>query len=796
MDIVQQLVIEFKLQDFQVKNTLELFDEGATVPFIARYRKERTGSLDEIQIRDLGHRYTYYKELEERRETILESIRSQDKLTPELEKKINETLSKTELEDLYLPYKPKRTTRAAKAKEAGLEPLADWLLALTETQCDISAKAVEFINPEKEVDTPEKAIQGAKDILAERLSDDADIRKWLRELSVDRGMIVSAVKKEFEKEKTKFEMYYDFKEKVSTLPSHRILAMLRGEREKVLRLSLEIPNESAQQYLNSKLVLHPQSASAALLREAAEDSYERLLLPATETEVRKEMRDRADEEAIKVFGDNLEALLLAAPAGRKSVIGVDPGFRTGCKIAVVDDTGKFIENITIYPHEPQKEREKSAAILLALIQRHGTRLISIGNGTASRETDEFVKAVIKDVPAEIRPLSVVVNEAGASVYSACDAAIKEFPDLDLTVRGAISIARRLQDPLSELVKIDPKSIGVGQYQHDVNQTRLKESLDEVVESSVNRVGVDVNLASEELLKYVSGLNRLIASNIVKYRNKSGAFTGRSDLLKVTGLGDKKFQLAAGFLRIGGAKNPLDNSAVHPERYELVQKIAQTLKTTINELIGNTALLRSINKKEFVTDEIGLPTIDDILSELEKPGRDPRAEFRYARFNDAVTEISHLKEGMILEGSVTNVANFGAFVDIGVHQDGLVHISELSNTYVSDPKTIVKVGQVVKVRVVSVDAQLKRISLSMKLEGEPGAQSSLRLKDNRHHGRGANPQYGGGKPHSKGGNLPSASPPPQKPTVQTLAEKFGKADDKGKTPLKTIKPKINIKRLLP
>ncbi|MFW6244733.1 MAG: Tex family protein [Fibrobacterota bacterium] len=768
MNIQKQLVTEFNFQEFQVKNTLELFDEGATVPFIARYRKERTGSLDEIQIRDLQHRYTYYKELEERRATILESIRSQGKLTPELEKRINDTLSKTELEDLYLPYKPKRTTRATKAREAGLEPLADWLYELTGSEADPMAKANEFLNPEKEIDTPQKAIQGAKDILAERLSDDADIRKWMRELAADQGQIISTVKKDFEKQKTKFEMYYEYKEKVTSLPSHRILAMLRGEREKVLRLSLEIPSETAINHLNSVLVRHPDSAAAPILREAAADSYDRLLLPATETEIRKEIRDRAEDEAFKVFGDNLEALLLAPPAGRKSVIGVDPGFRTGCKVVVVDDTGKFIENTTIYPHEPQKDREGARAIILALIQRHNIRLIATGNGTASRETDEFLRSVIKELPSENRPLSVIVNEAGASVYSASDVAIKEFPDLDLTVRGAISIARRLQDPLSELVKIDPKSIGVGQYQHDVNQTRLRDSLDEVVESCVNRVGVDINLASEELLKYVSGLNRLIAANIVNYRNEKGAFSSRKELMKVPGLGEKKFQLAAGFLRIPGGENPLDNSAVHPERYGLVQKMATELKATLHDLIGNTALLRTINKKEFVSDEVGLPTIEDILSELEKPGRDPRAEFQYARFNEEVTGISDLREGMILEGTVTNVTNFGAFVDIGVHQDGLVHISELSNTFVSDPRSVVKVGQVVKVRVLSVDAQLKRIALSMKLEGEPGAPR---------------PQKGQQK-----------RPEQKKATTKDLQEKFGKGKKEQK--LKTVKPKINIRRLLP
>jgi uncharacterized protein len=801
MDICKQLVTEFGLQDSQVQNTLALFDEGGTVPFIARYRKERTGGLDEVQIRDLMHRYAYYKELDERRAVILESIKTQGKLTPELEKRVNATLSKTELEDLYLPYKPKRATRATKAKDAGLEPLADWLYGLDDEKSDVLIKAAEFINPEKDVDTPTKAIQGAKDILAERLSDDADIRKWLRELAVDQGLIVSTVKKDFEGQKSKFEMYYDFKEKASAIPSHRILAMLRGEREKVLRLSLELPADTAVQYLCSKLIRHPKSPAAVYLREASADSFDRLLHPATETEIRKEIRDRADEEAIKVFGGNLEALLLAAPAGRKSVIGVDPGFRTGCKVAVVDDTGKFIENFTVYPHEPQKETEKARMALLALIQRHNVRLIAVGNGTASRETDEFVREAIKDVPVEIRPLCVVVSEAGASVYSASDVAIKEFPDLDLTVRGAISIARRLQDPLSELVKIDPKSIGVGQYQHDVNQTRLKDSLDEVVESSVNRVGVDVNLASEELLKNVSGLNRLIAANIVKYRNENGAFSKRKDLLKVPGLGEKKYQLAAGFLRIPGGKNPLDNSAVHPESYDIVKKMVEELKTTINELIGNTVLLRSINKKDFVTDDIGLPTINDILSELEKPGRDPRAEFNYAKFNENVTEISHLTEGMILEGTVTNVTNFGAFVDIGVHQDGLVHISELSNTYVSDPKTVVKAGQVVKVRVVKIDAELKRIALSMKLESEPGAPSAPRPpkpKDAIHrreeHRKDERRKDDRPKQQSQ---LPIKPQPPIKPqaSVQMLKDKFSKSDGV-KPPLKTIKPVINIKRLLP
>lgn len=769
MNIIAQLIEDFKLQSFQVQNTITLFDEGATVPFIARYRKERTGTLDEIQIRDLLHKYTYYKELDERRAAILDSIRSQEKLTSELEKKINKTLSKTELEDLYLPYKPKRTTRATKAKDAGLEPLAHWLTELKDNEYDLLSKASKFINKEKGFDTAEKALGGARDILAEELSDNADIRKWMRETAIDEGFISSEVKKEYEGKKTKFEMYYNYKEKVSTLPSHRILAMLRGEREKVLRLSLLTPEESSKNYIAKKLIKYPQSASAQQLQLVIEDSFNRLLLPATETEIRKEIRDRADSEAIKVFGENLEGLLLSPPAGRKAVIGVDPGFRTGCKLAVIDDTGKYIEHANIYPNAPQKNTEEASTILLTYCQKYDIRLIAIGNGTASRETDEFVKNVIKNIPTEKRPVSVVVNESGASVYSASDVAIKEFPDLDLTVRGAISIARRLQDPLSELVKIDPKSIGVGQYQHDVNQSRLKNSLDEVVESCVNRVGVDVNLASVELLKYVSGLNRLIASNIVLYRNQHGAFASRKSLLDVPGMGTKKFQLSAGFLRIPGSSNPLDNSSVHPERYELVGKMADELKTNVHQLIGNTNLIKSIDKNKFISDEAGLPTIEDILQELEKPGRDPREEFRYARFDESVMEIGDLREGMLLEGTITNVTNFGAFVDIGVHQDGLVHISELANRFVEDPRQVVKVGQVVKVRVMKVEPELKRIALSMKLESTNSGQSK----------RISHKKYTAKTPSNR----------------NDLAKRFSDQDPK-KQKLKTIKPKFNIKQIMP
>jgi uncharacterized protein len=777
MDIKQQLTNEFKLQQIQVDSTLALFDEGATVPFIARYRKERTGGLDEVQIRDLLHQYTYYKELDERRATILDSIKEQGKLTPELEAKINATLSKTELEDLYLPYKPKRLTRGKKARDAGLEPLALWLLGLDDASADLAVQASQFVNVEAGFDSPEKALHGACDIIAEDVADNADARKWLRELALEQGEMVCKVRKEFAEQKTKFQMYYDYREKVSSLPSHRVLAMLRGEREKVITAALEFPQEAACAYIESQFVKHPSSAAGALLKTTMKDALDRLLSLATETEVRKEIRENSEEEAFKVFGENLRHLLMAPPAGRLPVLGIDPGFRTGCKVVALDSTGNLIENTVIYPGEPKNDVEGATRTVLKLIEKHGIKLIAIGNGTAGRETDSFARAAISSLPADKRPICVVVNESGASVYSASDVAIKEFPDHDLTVRGAVSIARRLQDPLSELVKIDPKSIGVGQYQHDVGQTQLKSSLEEVVESCVNQVGVELNLASEELLSFVSGLNRNIAANIVKFRKENGAFSSRKDLQKVTGLGAKTFEQAAGFLRIRGAKNPLDNSAVHPERYEFVQAMATELKSSIEAMIGNMELLRTIDKKKFITAEIGLPTIEDIIRELEKPGRDPREEFKYATFNDSVKEIKDLSPGMTLEGTVTNVTNFGAFVDIGVHQDGLVHISQLADRYVQDPKTVVKVGQVVKVCVLDVDKDLKRIALSMK-SGEPGQK----------------PQ-----PRPEQTPKPRQSPPPAPKPAMSTAEKLRQWQNGGKPQqekrLVTIKPKINMKEIL-
>jgi uncharacterized protein len=713
MDITIQLTRELNLDLRKIDATIALLDEGATIPFIARYRKEVIGNLDETQIRSISHRLSYYRELEDRKLTILEAIRSQGKLTPELETKIEATINKTELEDLYLPYKPKRATRASKAREAGLEPLAHWLLSLEDEKADLLAHASGFIDAEKGFATAEKALHGACDILAEDSSTDPDLRRQQRELAMDRGFFVSKVRKDFEGTKTKFEMYYDYREPTKSIPSHRMLALLRGEREKVLSLKLEIPEETAVSQIEKKMIRHPRSAAVEILKKTAADCFERLLQPATETEVRKEIRLVSEEAAIRVFGENLKELLLAPPAGQKPVLGVDPGFRTGCKVAALGPTGQFLEYKAIFPHEPQKALGEAKRIVLDMIERHAVALIAIGNGTASRETEAFIRSVLEDVSPESRPVSLIVSEAGASIYSASEVAAAEFPELDVTVRGAISIGRRLQDPLSELVKIDPKAIGVGQYQHDVDQKLLKTALDDVVESCVNSVGVNLNLASEELLKYVSGLTQTIARNIVQHRNEHGPFKTRDQLEKVSGVGSKTFEQAAGFLRIPHGGHPLDNSAVHPERYELVKKMAGSLGTSLEKMIGNTKLLQSLDKNRFVSEDAGLPTIDDILQELEKPGRDPRRSFEYAKFSEEIKDLADLSPGMVLEGSVTNVTNFGAFVDIGVHQDGLVHISELADRYVRDPREIVKVGQVVKVRVLSVDPDLKRIALSLR-----------------------------------------------------------------------------------
>lgn len=709
--IARVITRELGLQPFQVSNTLELFGQGATIPFIARYRKEMTGLLDEVQIRSIRDRFDYIKELEERRTAILKSIEEQGKLTDELKDKIEACLVKQELEDLYLPYKPKRKTKGMAAKEKGLEPLAMelWLQARSIVPDDLAGR---FINPELGVNSIKEALEGAKYIIAESISDDAEVRKFIREVTMEKGIMTSAVKEEFKEQKTKFNQYYEFKEPLKGIPSHRFLAIMRGENEEVLTATIEAPADEINKYLIDKFIRNGSYSQAHFLTEVIGFSYRVYLNSSIEVELRAEVKERSDAEAIKVFSENLRNLLLAPPAGSKSIMGIDPGLRTGCKIAIVDSTGKFLEYDTVFPHGSAHQRQDAAISLAALAKKHGMELAAIGNGTASRETDVFVREVIKQNKG-IRLQPVVVNESGASVYSASDLAREEFPDLDVSVRGAISIARRLQDPLAELVKIDPKSIGVGQYQHDVNQPKLRQALHETVESCVNFVGVDLNTASYSLLSYVSGLSETMAKNIVKYRDENGAFGNRKELLKVPRLGPKAFEQAAGFLRIRNGQDPLDNSAVHPESYPIVKQMAKDIKVKVDQLVGNALFADKIDLKKYVTDTVGLPTLNDILAELKKPGRDPREKFELANFMEGVTEISHLKAGMVMEGVVTNVANFGAFVDIGVHQDGLVHISQLANKYVRDPKEVVKVGQKVKVKVLEVDLERRRIALSMK-----------------------------------------------------------------------------------
>ncbi len=693
----------------RVESTLKLLEEGATVPFIARYRKEATGNLDEVKIHDIEERRRFYTDLEARRAAVLNSIEKQGKLTGELKAKIAGVYEKAELEDLYLPYKPKRKTKASVAFERGLEPLAQYIWEQTGEQ-PVGEFAQQFVNPEKEVPTPEAAIEGALHIIAERIAENADFRKQLRDRLLREGVVRAKVAAGKESEKTKYEMYYNFEETVPKIPSHRMLAIRRGAREGVLSFTVDVDPEKTIPDLVSQVARDSQPAFALLLEIATRDAYERLLYPSIQNEVRSMLRERAESEAIKVFEENLRTLLLAPPAGRIGVIGIDPGQRTGCKVAVVDETGKFLENQTIHPTEPKQDLEGAEKILIDLIQKYNVRGIATGNGTGSRETDTFVRSIVDKHKLDL--FVVVVNEAGASVYSASKRARAEFPKLDVTVRGAISIARRLQDPLAELVKTDPKSIGVGQYQHDVDQKKLKRGLAAAVESCVNRVGVDLNSASVDLLKYVSGIGDKIAQGIVSYRDAHGMFRSRDQLRQIEGFGAKTFEQAAGFLRIKDSENPLDRTAVHPESYPVVEKMAASLNIPAGELIENLAHINAIDFKAFES-EAGKFTVSDIREELLKPGRDPRAEFVVPKFREDVKEIADLKEGMELEGTVTNVTNFGAFVDLGVHQDGLVHISELSHKYIQDARQAAKVGDIVKVKVIGVDSALKRISLSMK-----------------------------------------------------------------------------------
>jgi len=726
--IHQRIADELGVHPNQVVAAVQLLDDGATVPFIARYRKEVTGNLDDTQLRTLEERLIYLRELEDRRAAILASIEEQGKLTPELRKDIEGAETKQRLEDLYLPYKPKRRTKAQIAREAGLAPLADALYG--DPRLDPEIEAAKYVNPEKE--PPEKhvpdvkaALDGARQILMERFAEDAALLEKLRKHLNEHARIVSTVVEGKEEAGAKFRDWFDFREPIMSAPSHRVLALLRGRNEDVLRLGLKTDNELRDPPESSPCIAmiarhvgiaEQGRAADKWLAETVRWTWLVKLSLHLETELMGVLRERAETEAIRVFARNLHDLLLAAPAGPKTVIGLDPGIRTGVKVAVVDATGKLLDTTTIYPFEPRRDWEVSIAALRQLAQKHDAALIAIGNGTASRETDKLAGDLMKRYP-ELKLTKIVVSEAGASVYSASELAAREFPELDVSLRGAVSIARRLQDPLAELVKIDPKSIGVGQYQHDVNQAKLAKSLDAVVEDCVNSVGVDVNTASAPLLARISGLNSTLAANIVGYRDTHGAFSSRAALKKVPRLGDKTFEQAAGFLRVNGGENPLDASAVHPEAYPVVERILADLGKGVREIIGDSRVVRALRPEKYADERFGLPTVQDILKELEKPGRDPRPEFRTAAFREGIEGLKDLEPGMQLEGVVTNVTNFGAFVDIGVHQDGLVHISALANTYVKDPHSVVKAGDVVKVKVLEVDVPRKRIALSMRLTDE-------------------------------------------------------------------------------
>ncbi|MBD2295614.1 RNA-binding transcriptional accessory protein [Anabaena sphaerica FACHB-251] len=714
LNIPQLLATELELKPHQVQNALELLAEGATIPFIARYRKERTNEMNEVQLRDLADRHTYLTELEERKQVILNAIAQQDKLTDELQQKIASCLQKTELEDLYLPYKPKRRTRATIAREKGLEPLAAFIKSLNVkngVSAELAIEAAKYVSEEKGVKTAEEALKGASDILAEEVAEKAELRAYLRDYLLAEGVFISRIKDEHPEGTTKFEMYRNYQIKVKNIAPHNMLALCRGEAEKILNFEIAFDEDFVLSYLESQEIKTKVRTIRDFYQPMLKDAFNRLMKISLIGEVISEKKTYSDIESIKTFETNLRELLLSAPAGMKPTLALDPGFRTGCKVAVLDQTGQFLEYQAVFPHQAAEQRKKAAQTIKNLIEKYKIELIAIGNGTASRETDEFVAEVLAN--CERKPVKVMVNESGASIYSASKVALEEFPELDVTVRGAISIGRRLQDPLAELVKIDPKSIGVGQYQHDVDQKLLKKKLDETVESCVNYVGVDLNTASKELLTFVSGITPTVANNIIAYRNQNGAFKNRKQLLKVAKLGPKAFEQAAGFLRIRDGENPLDNTAVHPESYSLVQSIATDLQVPLNQVTQIAERLKKTNLRKYVTDTIGEPTLRDILSELEKPGRDPRAEFKYATFKEGIKEIRDLSVGMELEGIVTNVANFGAFVDIGVHQDGLVHISQLADRFVDDPNKIVKVGQVVKVQVLEINEKLKRIGLSMK-----------------------------------------------------------------------------------
>lgn len=707
-----------KIDTKQVVATARLLDEGGTVPFIARYRKEVTGSLDEVAIMQIRDEIERLRQLEQRREAILKSVEAQGKLSEELKEKFLDAETLSQLEDLYLPYKPKRRTKATIAREKGLEPLAQFILA--QQTNSLQAEAEKYINIEKEVATVEDALQGARDIVAETISEDATSREQVRNLFKTKATIRSRVVRGKEEEGAKFEDYFDWEERLADCPSHRLLAMRRGEKEDFLFLDIKPPEEDALDILKH-LFIKSKGEAAEQIKLAIEDGYGRLLQPSIEAETRSASKELADEKAIEVFAQNIRELLLASPLGQKAILAIDPGIRTGCKTVALDKQGKLLDDTVIYPQMKKTEAEN---IVLAFCAKFNIEAIAIGNGTASRETETFIRQIDvlpKDIPV------IMVNESGASIYSASDVAREEFPDKDITVRGAVSIGRRLADPLAELVKLDPKSIGVGQYQHDVDQTKLKTKLDAVVESCVNAVGVELNTASKQLLTYVSGLNSRLAQNIVEHRNKFGAFKNREELKEISGLGEKTFEQCAGFLRISKAANPLDKSSVHPERYELVEQMAKDVNASITELLDSKELRKLIKIDKYVSETVGLPTLRDIMNELEKPGRDPRKSFEVFSFAEGIERPEDLREGMKLPGIVTNVTNFGVFVDVGVHQDGLVHISHLADTFVDDPNKIVKVSQQVTVTVLEVDLKRNRISLSMKGNGNKPAAKALQKK---------------------------------------------------------------------
>lgn len=737
-EIARIIAKELGVGEGQVAATIQLIDEGASVPFIARYRKEKTGGLDDTQLRALAERLEYLIILNDRRVVVLKSINEQGKLTPELEKQIRACMTKVELEDLYAPYRPKRRTKASVAREAGLEPLADRLLA--NPALDPVAEALAYISTDKGVADGDAALEGARSILIERMAETPQLVRTIREKVWSGGKLSSGMVKGKETEGAKFSDYFEFDEPIANMPSHRALALLRGEKEGVLKVDLDLPHDEKLRHpavttIMAEFKISDRGRPAdQWLAETARQAWKTRLAPGSSHDLIERLKERSDAEAIRIFSHNMKDLLLAAPAGPKVVMGVDPGIRTGCKVAVVDATGKLLETATIYPHEPRKDWQGSLVTLAQMAKRHGVELVSVGNGTASRETDKLVGELSSKMP-ELKLTRVVVSEAGASVYSASELAAKEFPELDVSLRGAVSIARRLQDPLAELVKIEPKAIGVGQYQHDVDQNALSRSLDAVVEDCVNAVGVDVNTASVPLLARVSGLNIAVASNIVTFRDENGPFKARTALKKVPRMGPKAFEQAAGFLRIMDGKNPLDGSAVHPEAYPVVERIAEKTGRELKSIIGDKAFLSSLKPSDFADETFGVPTVTDILAELEKPGRDPRPQFKTATFQEGVEKISDLVVGMRLEGTVTNVTAFGAFVDVGVHQDGLVHISELSDKFVKDPREVVKTGDVVSVRVKEVDVERKRVALSMK-SGSIGEQGA--------HGAQAKPS-GGAKP---------------------------------------------------